>query len=87
MKSLFSPSKLVLAVFLMASPVLAKADWGYGGYGGYGGGGDCGGGTPPATAPIDGGLSLLLGAGAIAYGKKKLAESKKNKAEKAEAEK
>lgn len=83
MKSLFSPSKLVLAVFLMASPVLAKADWGYGG---YGGGGDCGG-TPPATAPIDGGLSLLLGAGAIAYGKKKLAESKKNKAEKAEAEK
>lgn len=79
MKSLFSPSKLVLALFLMASPVLARADWS------WGGGGDCG--TPPATAPIDGGLSLLLGAGAIAYGKKKLAESKKNKAEKAEAEK
>ncbi|MGN6567926.1 MAG: hypothetical protein ACTHJ0_08240, partial [Flavipsychrobacter sp.] len=65
MKSLFSPSKLVLALFLMASPVLARADWSWG----YGGGGDCGGGTPPATAPIDGGLSLLLGAGAIAYGK------------------
>lgn len=80
MKKLFSPSKLVLAVFLMASPVLARADWDYG----HGGGGDCG---TPATAPIDGGLSLLLGAGAIAYGKKKLAESRKNKAEQAEMEK
>ncbi|MBS1690076.1 MAG: hypothetical protein JSS96_15205 [Bacteroidetes bacterium] len=78
MKKMFSPSKLVLAVFLMASPVLARADWS------YGGSGDCG---TPATAPIDGGLSLLLGAGAIAYGKKKLAESRKNKAEQAEMEK
>jgi hypothetical protein len=75
MKKMLSPSKLLLAAFLMAAPAVVRA------------GGttpDCG---TPATAPIDGGLSLLLGAGAIAYGKKKLAENKKNKAAQAEMEK
>jgi hypothetical protein len=52
-----------LLTIIMLMPVFAFAQ-----YGGY---------CPPSSAPVDGGLSLLLGVGAVSYGAKKVAEKRK----------
>lgn len=84
MKSMLWLRSAVLAAVLMCSPMLAVQShagifddlfgWWGGGSGGSGGSTPC----PPATAPIDGGLSLLAIAG-VGYGIKKMTAGKKDK--------
>lgn len=83
MKNMLWLRSVVLAALLMCSPMLAvKSHAGilddlFGWFGGGGSGGSGGGSCPPATAPIDGGLSLLAIAG-VGYGIKKMAAGKKD---------
>ncbi|MBS1688952.1 MAG: hypothetical protein JSS96_09525 [Bacteroidetes bacterium] len=80
MKRVLWLRSVVLAALLMCSPMLAVKS--HAGilddlFGWLGGGGSGGGSCPPATAPIDGGLSLLVVAG-VGYGIKKMAAGKKD---------
>jgi len=80
MKRVLWLRSVVLAALLMCSPMLAvKSHAGilddlFGWWGGSGGGSSP---CPPATAPIDGGLSLLVVAG-VGYGIKKMSAGKKD---------
>ena len=71
--------KVSIVLFLIGSPLFISSSFaGMGGGGGHGK--PCGGPFPPCPVPIDGGISLLLIAGA-AYGGKKIYDlSKKNPA-------
>jgi len=81
MKRVLWLRSVVLAALLMCSPMLAvKSHAGilddlFGWWGGGSGGGSSP--CPPATAPIDGGLSLLVVAG-VGYGIKKMSAGKKD---------
>jgi len=81
MKRVLWLRSVILAALLMCSPMLAvKSHAGilddlFGWWGGGSGGGSSP--CPPATAPIDGGLSLLVVAG-VGYGIKKMAAGKKD---------
>ena len=82
MKKILSLSKLILITIFLALPLAGFAEdqghhegGGNSGNGiGNGGGGSTGGGG--ATAPLDGGVSLLVAAG-LSYGAKKIASRKK----------
>jgi hypothetical protein len=81
MKSMLWLRSAILAAVLMCSPMLAvqsHASIFDDLFGWWGGGGSGGGSCPPATAPIDGGLSLLAIAG-VGYGIKKMTAGKKDK--------
>lgn len=72
MKKIITTTKLVMLTVMLSIPFSVFAKHDDNGYGGGGGGG--------TDVPLDGGLSLLLAAGA-GYGAKKYAELKKKSKE------
>jgi len=73
MKNTYKMASLIIAVIFIASPMLALA-----GGPGFGGGVDDGGNT--CAVPLDGGLTLLIAAGA-SYGARRLAKKKHKQSE------